>query len=269
DSPGLAPVPVSASASKPLKLPREKAPASSLIFSLKRSVKPDEKSRTYRSSTSNALIFVGFCFLQVSQDAAGAPRPAPRLIQALTPLQRPVSLVSPGFAAPPVCSSNGCLKPPLPQAPLSPEDRVPAHTWFSPVQSPSKKRAAADVLFDSFSTDGRISVNNFFESIWSSGLHRSDLRLRESFFHMRKLQDSDGTIDRSSFHRCVTGSVSLILKAVQGRFVIPDFSTFTEETQKLFSGCRQLSSSSQREKENGGVDAVKWGVSICTVDGQR
>lgn len=42
--------------------------------------------------------------------------------------------------------------------------------------------------------------------------------------------------------RCVTGFVSLILKALQGRFVIPDFSTFTEETQKLFSRCRQLSS---------------------------
>lgn len=143
------------------------------------------------------------------------------------------------------------------------------------------------------------------QSIWSSGLHRSDPRLRECFFHMRKLQDADGTVDRNSFHRslfrlwpthdlkmpwvkthpkpcrycrlcfpfviqsyfltslklilnsfewaphyvvyvfcyrCVTGSVSLILKALQGRFVIPDFSTFTEETQKLFSRCRQLSS---------------------------
>ncbi|XP_055011347.1 glutaminase liver isoform, mitochondrial-like [Boleophthalmus pectinirostris] len=206
---------------------------------------------------------------EVSQDATGAPRPAPRLLQPLTPLQRPVSLVFPGSAAPPVCSSNGYLKPPLPQALVSPEDRVPPQSWLSPVQSPSKRKAAADVLFDSFSTNGRINVNHFFESIWSSGLQRSDPRLRESFFHMRKLQDSDGTIDKNSFHRCVTGSVSLILKALQGRFVIPDFSTFTEETQKLFSSCKQLSSSSAQEKENDGADSVKWGVSICTVDGQR
>ncbi|KAJ0029033.1 hypothetical protein NQD34_004030 [Periophthalmus magnuspinnatus] len=204
---------------------------------------------------------------QVSQDATGAPRPAPRLIQPLTPLQRPVSLVLPGSAAPPVCSSNGCLKPPLPQALVPPEDRVQAHTWFSPVQTPSKRRAAADVLFDSFSTNGRINVSHFFESIWSSGLHRSDPRLRESFFHMRKLQDSDGTIDKNSFHRCVTGSVSLILRALQGRFVIPDFSTFTDETQKLFSSCRHLSPAHEKEKD--GLDSIKWGVSICTVDGQR
>ncbi|TKS72907.1 Glutaminase liver isoform, mitochondrial [Collichthys lucidus] len=101
---------------------------------------------------------------------------------------------------------------------------------------------AADVLFDSFASDGRINVNQFFEAIWSSGLHRSDPRLRECFFHLRKLQDAEGSVDRDTFHRCVTGFVSLIMKALQGRFVIPDFSTFTEETQKLFSRCRQLSS---------------------------
>uniref|UniRef100_A0A3P8X7B7 glutaminase n=1 Tax=Cynoglossus semilaevis TaxID=244447 RepID=A0A3P8X7B7_CYNSE len=53
------------------------------------------------------------------------------------------------------------------------------------------------------------------KSLGHAGLHRSDPRLREFWI------------------------------SLQGRFVIPDFSTFTEETQKL------------------------WAVSICTVDGQR
>ncbi|XP_062276730.1 LOW QUALITY PROTEIN: glutaminase liver isoform, mitochondrial [Scomber scombrus] len=201
-----------------------------------------------------------------------APRPAPRSLiqnQVQTGVQKPVSLVSPGSAVLPVSVSNGCLKSPLPQAVVQPEDRgfPSAHPWFSSQPSPSKRRAAADVLFDSFASDGRINVNQFFEAIWSSGLHRSDPRLRECFFHLRKLQDAEGTVDRNTFHRCVTGFVSLILKALQGRFVIPDFSTFTEETQKLFSRCRQLSSVQEKEKES--MDSTKWGVSICTVDGQR
>ncbi|XP_040893834.1 glutaminase liver isoform, mitochondrial isoform X1 [Toxotes jaculatrix] len=206
-----------------------------------------------------------------NQDAA--PRPAPRsLIQnqvqspVQNPVQKPVSLVSPGLA---VSVSNGCQKPPLPQAVVQPEDRglPPSQPWFPPQQSPSKRRVAADVLFDSFASDGRININQFFEAIWSSGLHRSDPRLRECFFHLRKLQDAEGSVDRNTFHRCVTGFVSLILKALQGRFVIPDFSTFTEETQKLFSRCRQLSSVQEKDKDS--MDSTKWGVSVCTVDGQR
>ncbi|KAJ0069951.1 hypothetical protein NL108_017518, partial [Boleophthalmus pectinirostris] len=197
-------------------------------------------------------------YLEVSQDATGAPRPAPRLLQPLTPLQRPVSLVFPGSAGNYGNTLSIHLKRGYYSTFLELSSIADFHVLFF---------RAADVLFDSFSTNGRINVNHFFESIWSSGLQRSDPRLRESFFHMRKLQDSDGTIDKNSFHRCVTGSVSLILKALQGRFVIPDFSTFTEETQKLFSSCKQLSSSSAQE--NDGADSVKWGVSICTVDGQR
>uniref|UniRef100_A0A673W1X0 glutaminase n=1 Tax=Salmo trutta TaxID=8032 RepID=A0A673W1X0_SALTR len=108
-------------------------------------------------------------------------------------------------------------------------------------------------------------MNQFFETVWSSGLHRSDPRIKDCYFHMRKLQDEDGTVDRNTFQRCVTGFVSLILKALQGRFVIPDFATFTDETQKLFMKCKQLSS----VKEKDSRDSAKWGVSICTVDGQR
>ncbi|XP_039989079.1 glutaminase liver isoform, mitochondrial isoform X4 [Xiphias gladius] len=65
----------------------------------------------------------------------------------------------------PVLVSNGCLKPPLPQAVVQPEDRgyPPSQAWFYPQQSPSKRRAAADVLFDSFASDGRLNVNQFFE----------------------------------------------------------------------------------------------------------
>ncbi|XP_067349807.1 glutaminase liver isoform, mitochondrial [Channa argus] len=203
------------------------------------------------------------------------PRPAPRSTiiqnQVQNPVQKPSSLISPGPARTTGATAitNGCLKPPLPQAVVQPEDRgsPPSQHWFPPQQSAAKRKVAADVLFDSFASDGRVNVNQFFESIWSSGLHRSDPRLRECFFHLRKLQDAEASVDRNTFHRCVTGFVSLILKALQGRFVIPDFSTFTEKSQKLFSRCRQLSSVQDREKES--VDGAKWGVSICTVDGQR
>ncbi|KPP58000.1 hypothetical protein Z043_124222, partial [Scleropages formosus] len=125
---------------------------------------------------------------------------------------------------------------------------------------------AADVLFESFASQGRINASQFFETVWSSGIQKTDPRIKDCYLLMRKLQETDGTVDRDTFHRCVTGFVSFILKALQGRFVIPDFSTFTEETQKLFMKSKQLSSVKQ---EPGNEEREKWGVSICTVDGQR
>ncbi|XP_061896630.1 glutaminase liver isoform, mitochondrial isoform X1 [Entelurus aequoreus] len=216
--------------------------------------------------------------LRNADDQVTAPRPASRILtqnHPPSPVQRPISLVSPGAAgAPgawcpvvPVSANGSCLKPLPPQALVPPKDRCPqvAQSWCPPQQTPTKRKAAADVLFDTFACDGRINTNHFFEAVWSSGLHRSDSRLRDCLSLLRKLQDADSSVDRSTFHRCVTGVVSLLMKALQGRLVIPDFCSFTEDTQKLFSRCRQMSCA--QNKDN--MDATKWAVSVCTVDGQR
>ncbi|MBN3313375.1 GLSL Glutaminase, partial [Atractosteus spatula] len=135
-------------------------------------------------------------------------------------------------------------------------------------QAHTRKKVAADVLFESFASEGRVNMTQFFETVWSSGIRKTDPRIKDCYLLMRKLQEADGTVDRNTFHRCVTGFVSFILKALQGRFIIPDFGTFTEETQKIFLKCKQLDSI-KLEQNAVTEDRGKWGVSICTVDGQR
>uniref|UniRef100_A0A671MT24 glutaminase n=1 Tax=Sinocyclocheilus anshuiensis TaxID=1608454 RepID=A0A671MT24_9TELE len=86
----------------------------------------------------------------------------------------------------------------------------------------------------------------FWQALWSSGIIRTDPRIKDCYSLMRKLQEADGTVDRSTFHR--PDRILIPIVKFKGRFIIPDFSTFTEETQKLFIKCKQLSSVKARLK---------------------
>ncbi|KAI7812000.1 putative glutaminase liver isoform [Triplophysa rosa] len=222
-----------------------------------------EMKDTLPKRNANHVILTG------SQETKTAGNIAQIVPRNTFPSQRPAKYVPSGSKGLSsfMSASNGVVKQTAPE----PDKLNSCQPWQNSgrqeaMQGHFKKKVAADVLFDSFASGGRVSANQFFEALWSSGIIRTDPRIKDCYSLMRKLQESDGAVDRSTFHRCVTGFVSFILKALQGRFVIPDFSTFTEETQKLFIKCKQLSSVKEKEDLKGGM---KWGISICTVDGQR
>ncbi|XP_065147928.1 glutaminase liver isoform, mitochondrial [Paramisgurnus dabryanus] len=222
----------------------------------------DEMKDTLPKRNVEPVIFTG---CQETITAGNIPQAVPRNT---FPSQKAVNYVPSGSTGLSAFMCNGGMKQTAPG-----QDKL--HTsqpWQNLARQEAqqghvKKKLAADVLFDSFASGGRVNANQFFEALWSSGIIRTDPRIKDCYSLMRKLQESDGTVDRSTFHRCVTGFVSFISKALQGRFVIPDFSTFAEETQKLFIKCKQLSS--VKEKEDVKERSIKWGISICTVDGQR
>ncbi|KAJ8393086.1 hypothetical protein AAFF_G00067690 [Aldrovandia affinis] len=203
---------------------------------------------------------------QETASAVNAPSPTPKnTFQS----QKPVNFVTPGSTGSPSLAGSGTQRS---LGPIGEQVRNANPFWHSvsrlePQQGHGKRKLAADVLFESFASEGRVNMTHFFEAVWSSGIQKSDPRIKDCYLLMKKLQEADGTVDRNTFHRCVTGVVSFILKSLQGRFVIPDFSTFTEETQKLFLKGKQLAPVKQEAPVN--ADSGKWGVSVCTVDGQR
>ncbi|KAA0701475.1 Glutaminase liver isoform, mitochondrial [Triplophysa tibetana] len=117
-------------------------------------------------------------------------------------------------------ASNG-----VKQTALEPDKLNPSLPWQNSgrqeaLQGYIKKKVAADVLFDSFASGGRVNANQFFEALWSSGIIRTDPRIKDCYSLMRKLQESDGAVDRSTFHRlslgdwaepCVLGEISWAL----------------------------------------------------------
>ncbi|XP_067320016.1 glutaminase liver isoform, mitochondrial isoform X2 [Anolis sagrei] len=119
-----------------------------------------------------------------------------------------------------------------------------------------------------------ISVHKFISALQGTGLWTSDPRLRDCMDLMWKAaQDAStgGTLNRELFQRCVSSNIVLLTQAFRRKFVIPDFQEFISHVEQIFEKTKGLQDGKvanyipQLAKCNPDI----WGVSLCTVDGQR
>uniref|UniRef100_A0A8C5H825 glutaminase n=1 Tax=Gouania willdenowi TaxID=441366 RepID=A0A8C5H825_GOUWI len=125
-------------------------------------------------------------------------------------------------------------------------------------------------------TEGRehVPVSQFIAALRKTGLHVSDPRLKESMDKLRQImRESVGEvlIDRELFHRCVGGNISLLMQAFRKKFIIPEFAEFAEKINKIY---KTVKNQDEGKVANYIPQLAKfspelWGVSLCTVDGQR
>ncbi|XP_074126092.1 glutaminase liver isoform, mitochondrial isoform X1 [Sminthopsis crassicaudata] len=120
----------------------------------------------------------------------------------------------------------------------------------------------------------RIAIHKFTAALRATGLQTSDPRLRDCMSQMRRMvreSSSGGLLDRDLFRKCVSSNIVLLTQAFRKKFVIPDFEEFTDHVDRIFE--------ESKERTGGKVaayipqlaksDPDLWGVSLCTVDGQR
>ncbi|XP_061591384.1 glutaminase kidney isoform, mitochondrial-like isoform X2 [Cololabis saira] len=139
----------------------------------------------------------------------------------------------------------------------------------------SPKSSVVDLLFYTI-TDGKetIPLSQFITALKKTGLLLSDPRLQDCVRQLRQSTlDSVGTVmmDRKLFRRCVGNNIVLLTKAFKKHFIIPGFEDFTHLIKKIYA--------SAHSQEGGHVaDYIPqlakfspdlWGVSLCTIDGQR
>uniref|UniRef100_A0AAZ3S2F6 glutaminase n=1 Tax=Oncorhynchus tshawytscha TaxID=74940 RepID=A0AAZ3S2F6_ONCTS len=117
-------------------------------------------------------------------------------------------------------------------------------------------------------------TTDFITALRSTGLLTSDPRLSDCMRQLRQsMQDSAGTVmmDPKLFRKCVGANILLLTQAFRRKFIIPDFEAFA-------SNINQLYYSTQRQVGGHVADYIPqlakfspdlWGVSLCTVDGQR
>ncbi|XP_069471777.1 glutaminase kidney isoform, mitochondrial isoform X2 [Ambystoma mexicanum] len=120
----------------------------------------------------------------------------------------------------------------------------------------------------------KIPVHKFITALKATGLRTSDPRLKECMDMLRlTLQTtSDGVmLDKELFKKCVQSNIVLLTQAFRRKFVIPDFMSFTSHIDELYESAKKLSGGNVADyiPQLAKFSPDLWGVSLCTVDGQR
>ncbi|OWF38844.1 glutaminase kidney isoform, mitochondrial-like isoform X2 [Mizuhopecten yessoensis] len=137
-----------------------------------------------------------------------------------------------------------------------------------------------DKLFNHLADkDDKVSIGKFKSMLHMTGLRDTDPRLSECMQNFANLQNEAGLqdlydsvrVDRNQFKECINDNIVLISKAFRSQFVIPDFVDFRRRIDRLY---RQARTNTRGEVANYIPQLARyspdyWGVSVCTVDGQR
>jgi glutaminase len=100
------------------------------------------------------------------------------------------------------------------------------------------------------------------------GILKDDPRIKVM---LEKFEEYDARLDFEEFVDCIQGHTHIIEQAVAQKFVLPEFQNFKDDVKKIFEECRKNTSGANASyiPELAKANPNDWGVSVCTIDGQR
>ncbi len=143
--------------------------------------------------------------------------------------------------------------------------------------APAKNKPRERLLFESLLEEGSETIPwaVLRDAIRQAGLRLDDPRLAQSVSALEEFNAPQRTQRRgiaySDFVRMVRPNILLIERALKRNLVIPDFEGFSQEVRRLQAGAAENRSGEVADyiPQLGRVDAEQFGVSLCTIDGQR
>uniref|UniRef100_A0A8D3DAX9 glutaminase n=1 Tax=Scophthalmus maximus TaxID=52904 RepID=A0A8D3DAX9_SCOMX len=121
------------------------------------------------------------------------------------------------------------------------------------------------------------SISDFhccIQALKRTGLYPSDPRLKGCMENIRQaVKESAGEamMDRDLFHRCVGGNIVLLIQAFRNKFIIPEFDVFAHKINEIYNRVQHQTDGKVADyiPQLAKFSPELWGVSLCTVDGQR
>ncbi|WKX95920.1 hypothetical protein Q1695_012406 [Nippostrongylus brasiliensis] len=175
---------------------------------------------------------------------------------------------------------SGMLERPLSLTSLSQTLRVLAHPYEK-----EANKCQEDSIFDLFKIPGKneASIGKLLTVLKSFGIRTEDPRLKPMMRRLKQIEKQEEAkldevlepkhwkLSKDQFKECVAYCVDLIVQTLQNNLVIPSWSTFVEEIRVFYNECHEIRDGAvatyipQLARQSPDL----WGISICTVDGQR
>uniref|UniRef100_A0A7E4UNM0 glutaminase n=1 Tax=Panagrellus redivivus TaxID=6233 RepID=A0A7E4UNM0_PANRE len=147
------------------------------------------------------------------------------------------------------------------------------------------QKTPEDLIFDLFKIPNKneASIGKLLSVLKSYGLQENDPRLAPMMERIWRIERENEEISneardpkhwklsKNDFKLCVIESLSLISRTLQNNLIVPSWNPFCNIIKEIFEAVRPLSDGDvatyipQLARQN----PDSWGVSICTVDGQR
>lgn len=139
-----------------------------------------------------------------------------------------------------------------------------------------------DKIYNMFLSENGTEVNiaSMLAALHDHGLTHDDPRLNElhrniQFYQDQQLdannKDAPVEIGREVFHHIIKDNIEIINRTLAKQLVVPDFKPFTEDLERIYNHCK-----TNKKGKNANYipqleryDPNYWGLSVCTVDGQR
>ncbi|KAI6176120.1 No extended memory [Aphelenchoides bicaudatus] len=142
-----------------------------------------------------------------------------------------------------------------------------------------------DLIFNMFKIPNKneASIGKLIMVLKNYGLQENDPRLLPMMKHIWEIEKAKEErtceardpkhwkLKRDDFEKCISESLCLISQTLQNDLVIPSWTSFTRSIKQIFDTCRSIEEGKVADyiPQLKRVDPNLWGVSVCSIDGQR
>jgi len=127
-------------------------------------------------------------------------------------------------------------------------------------------------LFRTLDVDSRgaVAPAAVLDALAQVGIGPNDVRVRDVVREARRLPPNT-QLGPEDFCQLIRPNIHIVEKAIQGQVVVPEFGAFTAEIEGLFEKTKDITAGEVANyiPQLGRVDPEQYGMSLCTIDGQR